>query len=130
MYRDKTNPVTKIALRTQLNYIAKITNYYDDLSNFYLSQTGEIFDEEQLKDIVEYSHIETLFIIFTAILDWEHQRKSIFFPTDESKGEILKKFLSSLADSNIKNLDDVLKLEEKITDFIDTIEFFFDYYFQ
>ena len=126
----KNNPITKLALRSQLNNIAKVLNYYDDLSEFYKDQMDEIISKEKLTEIIEYSHIETLFLIFTNILDWEHQRKSIFFDQDESKGKLLKQFLSALSDSKIKTMADIVKLEEKINEFYDTIEFFFDYYFQ
>ena len=126
----KNNPITKLALRSQLNNIAQVLNYYDDLSEFYKDQMDQIINKEKLMEIIEYSHIETLFLIFTNILDWEHQSKSIFFDQDESKGKLLKQFLSALSDSKIKNMADIIKLEEKINELYDTIEFFFDYYFQ
>ena len=130
MYSNKNNPITKLALRSQLNNIAQVLNYYDDLSECYKDQMDQIINKEKLMEIIEYSHIETLFLIFTNILDWEHQRKSIFFDQDESKGKLLKQFLSALSDSKIKNMADIIKLEEKINELYDTIEFFFDYYFQ
>ena len=130
MYSNKNNPITKLALRSQLNNIAQVLNYYDDLSEFYKDQMDQIINKEKLMEIIEYSHIETLFLIFTNILDWEHQRKSIFFDQDESKGKLLKQFLSALSDSKIKSMADIIKLEEKINELCDTIEFFFDYYFQ
>ncbi|MFX0188893.1 MAG: hypothetical protein ACFE8A_14300 [Candidatus Hodarchaeota archaeon] len=130
MYQTKSNPITKAALRTQLNNIARITNYYDDLSNIYTEQTDKIISQEKLMNLIEYSHIEVLFVIFTNILDWEHQKRSIFFPNDESKKEILKEFLDKLASSDIKNIEDIIEVEDKLNDFIDTIEFFFDFYFQ
>jgi len=130
MYSNKNNPITKLALRSQLNNIAQVLNYYDDLSEFYKDQMDQIINKEKLMEIIEYSHIETLFLIFTNILDWEHQRKSIFFDQDESKGKLLKQFLSALSDSKIKSMADIIKLEEKINELYDTIEFFFDYYFQ
>ena len=133
MYHRKNNPITKAALRTQLNNIARITNYYDDLSNFFSEDSDNMISKEKLIDFIEYSHIEVLFLIFTNILDWEHQCsqcRSMFFPDDESKGEILKEFLTKLASSDIKNLENVVELEEKLNDFINTTEFFFDYYFK
>lgn len=129
MYKSPKNPINKTALRTQLNNIARITNYYDDLSSFYEDRSTETITEK-LKDIIDYSHIETLFLIFTNILDWEHQKRSIFFPNDETKGKLLKEFLDKLASSDIENMDNVIELEEKINGFLDTIEFFFDYYFE
>jgi hypothetical protein len=130
MYHSKNNPITKAALRNQLNNLARITNYYDDLSDFYCDHTDTMLPKEKLKDLIEFSHIEVLFLIFTSILDWEHQKRSMFFLDDEPKGEILKEFLDKLASSDIKSLENIVELEEKINDFIDTIEFFFDYYFQ
>ena len=130
MYKSPNNPINKAALRNQLNNIAKLSNYYDDLSNLFSISSDQELTKEKIMNIVDYSHIEVLFLIFTSILDWEHQKRSMFFPDDESKGEILKEFLSQLASSDIKNIDNILELEEKINDFIDTIEFFFDYYFK
>ena len=129
MYKSPKNPINKAALRTQLNNIARITNYYDDLSSFYEDRSTEMITNK-LKDIIDFSHIETLFLIFTNILDWEHQKRSVFFPNDKTKGNLLKEFLSKLASSDIKNMDNVIELEEKINDFLDTIEFFFNYYFE
>ena len=129
MYKSPKNPINKAALRTQLNNIARITNYYDDLSSFYEDRSTETITNK-LKDIIDFSHIETLFLIFTNILDWEHQKRSVFFPNDKTKGNLLKEFLSKLASSDIKNMDNVIELEEKINDFLDTIEFFFNYYFE
>lgn len=130
MYKSPNNPINKAALRNQLNNIAKLANYYDDLSNFFSSSSDQELTKEKVKSIIDYSHIEVLFLIFTSILDWEHQKRSMFFPDDESKGDILKEFLNKLASSDIKNIDNILELEDKINDFIDTIEFFFDYYFK
>ena len=130
MFKSPNNPINKAALRNQLNNIAKLANYYDDLSNFYSEGSDQELTKEKLMNIIDYNHIEVLFLIFTSILDWEHQKRSMFFPDDESKGEILKEFLNKLASSDIKNLDNILELEDKINDFIDTIEFFFDYYFK
>ncbi|MFX1557324.1 MAG: hypothetical protein ACFFC9_08725, partial [Promethearchaeota archaeon] len=117
-------------LRTQLNSIARIANYYDKLSSYYNDRSSEIITREELIEIIDFSHIETLFLIFTNILDWEHQKRSVFFPNDKTKGQILKEFLDTLAKSDIKNIENVVDLEEKLHDFIDTIEFFFNYYFQ
>jgi len=130
MYKSPANPIKKEALRTQLNNIARIANYYDNLSSYYNDRSSEIITKEELIEIIDFSHIETLFLIFTNILDWEHQKRSIFFPNDETKGQILKEFLETLAKSDIKNMENVVDLEEKFHDFIDTIEFFFNYYFQ
>ena len=113
MYKSPANPIKKEALRTQLNNIARITNYYDNLSSYYNDRSSEIITKEELIEIIDFSHIETLFLIFTNILDWEHQKRSVFFSNDETKGQILKEFLETLAKSDIKSMENVVDLEEK-----------------
>ena len=122
MYKDKDSPINQAALRAQLDNIAYITNYYNDLSNFYKDQTEIIITKEKLHNLIEYSHMEKLFLIFTNILDWEHYRASLLFPTDKNKEKILKEFLKKLASSEIKNVEDLLDIEQSIDKFTKEVE--------
>ena len=121
MYQSRNNPISKAALRSQLNNMARMTNYYDNLSNFYSDQSDALTTKEKLKDLIEYSHIEVLFLIFTNILDWEHYKSSLLFPTDKGKEKMLKEFLERLASSDIKNVDDIIDLEQQIDTFVEAI---------
>ena len=122
MYKDKESPINQAALRAQLDNIAYITNYYNDLSNFYKDQTEIIITKEKLFNLIEYSHMEKLFLIFTNILDWEHYRASLLFPTDKNKEKMLKEFLKKLASSKIKSIDDLSEIEQSIEKFVKEIE--------
>ncbi|GAJ13791.1 unnamed protein product, partial [marine sediment metagenome] len=55
-----------------------------------------------------------LFLILTSILDWEHYRNSFIFPEDKEKEKEFKKFLTKVASEEIKSIDDILDLEQKI----------------
>ena len=121
MYKDEKSPINKAALRNQLDNIARITNYYNDLSAFYKDQTKQLIDRKKLQDIIDYSHIETLFLIFTNILDYEHYRSSLLFPADKRKEGLLKEFLGRLASSDIKSVHDLVDLEGTIDKFIENI---------
>jgi hypothetical protein len=121
MYRDEESPINQTALRTQLDNIARLTNYYDDLSDFYTDHTKIMITKEKLQDLIDYSHIEVLFLIFTNILDWEHYKSSLIFPTDKSKEKLLKEFLGKLASSEIKNINDIVDLEQTIDTFIESV---------
>jgi len=122
MYKDEESPINKAALRLQLDNIARITNYYNDLSNFYSDHTKDLITKEKLISLIEYSHIETLFLVFSNILDWEHYKSSLLFPTDKSKEKLLKEFLNKLASSDIKDVDDIIDLEQGINTFVDAVE--------
>jgi len=122
MYKDKDSPINQAALRAQLDNIAYITNYYNDLSSFYKDQTEIILTKEKLMNLIEYSHMEKLFLIFTNILDWEHYRASLLFPTDKNKEKMLKEFLNRLASSEIRNMEDLMEIEQSIEDFTRQIE--------
>jgi len=122
MYKDEESPINKAALRLQLDNIARITNYYNDLSNFYSDHTKDLITKEKLLSLIEYSHIETLFLVFSNILDWEHYKSSLLFPTDKSKEKLLKEFLNKLASSDIKDVDDIIDLEQGINTFVDAVE--------
>jgi hypothetical protein len=122
MYKDDESPINQAALRSQLDNIARITNYYDDLSDFYTDHTKFLITKDKLQSLLDYSHIEVLFLIFTNILDWEHYKSSLLFPTDKAKEKILKEFLNKLASSEIKNVDDIIDLEQKIETFVQDIE--------
>jgi len=122
MYKDEQSPINKAALRLQLDNIARITNYYNDLSNFYSDHTKDLITKEKLLSLIEYSHIETLFLVFSNILDWEHYKSSLLFPTDKSKEKLLKEFLNKLASSDIKDVDDIIDLEQGINTFVDAVE--------
>ena len=122
MYRDEESPINKAALRSQLDNIARLTNYYNDLSGFYRDQTKQLITPEKFKSLIEYSHIEILFLIFTNILDWEHYKSSLLFPTDKAKEKILKEFLSKIASADIKDVDDIVDLEQTIESFVDSIQ--------
>jgi len=124
MYKDENSPINKAALKSQLDNIARITNYYNDLSGFYQDQTKSLITKEKLLSIIEYSHIELLFLIYTNILDWEHYKSSLLFPTDKNKEKLLKEFLGKLASSEIKNIDDLVDLEQNINNFLESIEIF------
>jgi hypothetical protein len=78
--------------------------------------------KDKLQGLIDYSHVEVLFLIFTNILDWEHYKASLLFPTDKSKEKLLKEFLARLASSEIKNVDDIVDLEQSIDNFIQSIE--------
>jgi len=123
MYKDEKSPINKAALRSQLGNIARISGYYNDLSDFYKDQSKQLIDREKLEGIIEYSHIETLFLIFTNILDWEHYKSSLLFPADKAKEKLLKEFLAKLASSDIKKLEDLVDLEVDIDNFVENIEF-------
>jgi len=122
MYKDQDSPINKVALQTQLDNIARITNYYNDLSNFYKDHTSQLMTKDKILGLIEYSHIEVLFIIFTNILDWEHYKSSLLFPTDKAKEKILKEFLERIASSDIKNVEDLIDLEQEIDTFVQAIE--------
>ena len=122
MYKDQNSPINKVALQTQLDNIARITNYYNDLSNFYKDHTSQLMTKDKILGLIEYSHIEVLFIIFTNILDWEHYKSSLLFPTDKAKEKILKEFLERIASSDIKNVEDLIDLEQEIDTFVQAIE--------
>lgn len=122
MYRDEESPINQAALHTQLDNIARLTNYYDDLSEFYTDHTKIMITKDKLQSLIEYSHVEILFLIFTNILDWEHYKSSLLFPTDKSKEKILKEFLSKLASSEIKDVEDIIDLEQAIDSFVQSIE--------
>ncbi|MHA1273223.1 MAG: hypothetical protein ACTSQJ_01245 [Promethearchaeota archaeon] len=122
MYKDENSPINKAALRSQLDNIARITNYYNDLSNFYKDHTKQLIPKEKLMEIIDYSHIEILFLIFSNILDWEHYKSSLLFPTNKTKEKMLKEFLNKLASSDIKDVEDVIDLEQTIETFVEEIE--------
>ncbi len=122
LYKDEDSPINQAALQTQLDNIARLTNYYNDLSNFYKDHTKDLITKDKLLNLVDYSHIEILFLIFSNILDWEHYRSSLLFPTDKVKEKILKEFLNKLASIDIKDIDDIIDLEQSIDVFIEAIE--------
>jgi len=122
MYKDEESPINQAALSSQLNNIARLTNYYDDLSDFYKDHTKIMITKEKLKGLVEYSHIEILFLIFTNILDWEHYKSSLIFPHDKNKEKLLKEFLNKIASADITDLDDLIDLEQTIDTFVGNIE--------
>ncbi len=122
MYKDEESPINQAALRSQLDNIARLTNYYDDLSDFYTDHTMTMITKDKLQGLLEYSHVEVLFLIFTNILDWEHYKASLLFPTDKSKEKLLKEFLAKLASSEIKDVEDVIDLEQAIDNFVQSIE--------
>jgi len=122
MYKDQDSPINKAALRAQLDNIARITNYYNDLSSFYKDHTKKLITKEKVLNLIEYSHIEVLFLIFSNILDWEHYKSSLLFPTDKAKEKILKEFLNKLASSDIKDVEDIIDLEQEIETFVQAIE--------
>jgi len=122
MYRDDESPINQAALHTQLDNIARLTNYYNDLSNFYKDHTKALITKEKLQSLIEYSHIEILFLIFTNILDWEHYKSSLIFPHDKQKEKLLKEFLNKIASSEIKEIDDIIDLEVDINKFIESVQ--------
>lgn len=122
MYKDEESPINQAALHAQLDNIARLTNYYDDLSDFYTDHTKTMITKEKLQGLIEYSHVEVLFLIFTNILDWEHYKASLLFPTDKAKEKLLKEFLAKLASSEIKDVEDVIDLEQIIDSFVQSIE--------
>ena len=122
MYRAEDSPINQAALRTQLDNIARLTNYYDDLSDFYTDHTKGLINKEKFQELIDYSHVEILFLVFTNILDWEHYKSSLLFPTDKNKEKILKEFLSKLASSDIKDVEDIIDLEQAIDTFVESIE--------
>jgi len=122
LYKDEESPINQAALRSQLDNIARITNYYDDLSDFYTDHTKLLITKEKLQSLLDFSHIEVLFLIFTNILDWEHYKSSLLFPTNKTKEKLLKEFLNKLASSEIKNVDDIIDLEQIIETFVQDIE--------
>lgn len=122
LYKDEDSPINQAALQTQLDNIARLTNYYNDLSNFYKDHTKDLITKDKLLNLVDYSHIEILFLIFSNILDWEHYRSSLLFPTDKVKEKILKEFLNKLASIDIKEIDDIVDLEQSIDVFIESVE--------
>jgi len=60
--------------------------------------------------------------VFTNILDWEHYKSSLIFPHDKQKEKLLKEFLSKLASSDIKEVEDLIDLEQTIDTFVKSIE--------
>ncbi len=122
LYKDEDSPINQAALQTQLENIARLTNYYNDLSNFYKDHTKDLITKNKLLNLLDYSHIEILFLIFSNILDWEHYRSSLLFPTDKAKEKLLKEFLNKLASVDIKDLDDIVDLEQNIDGFIESVE--------
>ncbi len=122
LYKDEESPINQAALRSQLDNIARITNYYDDLSDFYTDHTKLLITKDKLQSLLDFSHIEVLFLIFTNILDWEHYKSSLLFPTDKTKEKLLKEFLNKLASSEIKDVDDIIDLEQIIESFVESIE--------
>ncbi|MFX1373403.1 MAG: hypothetical protein ACFFCE_16235 [Promethearchaeota archaeon] len=122
MYKDENSPINQAALQTQLQNIARLTNYYDDLSDFYTDHTQIMITKEKLQGLIDYSHVEILFLVFTNILDWEHYKASLLFPTDKTKEKLLKEFLGKLASADIKDVDDIVDLEQTIEDFVQSIE--------
>lgn len=122
MYKDENSPINKAALKAQLDNIARITHYYNDLSNFYKDQTKELINKDKFFEILDYSHVEVLFILFTSILDWEHYNSSLLFPQDKEKEKMLRKFLDQLASSKIKNVEDVVDLEQQIDDLVQSLQ--------
>ncbi|TFG26119.1 MAG: hypothetical protein EU532_10700 [Promethearchaeota archaeon] len=122
MYKDEESPINQAALQTQLENIARLTNYYNDLSNFYKDHTKNLITKDKLLNLIEYTHIEILFLIFSNILDWEHYRSSLLFPTDKSKEKLLKEFLNKLASIDIKDVEDIIDLEQSIDNFIQSVE--------
>ncbi|MFX1406685.1 MAG: hypothetical protein ACFFC9_06595 [Promethearchaeota archaeon] len=122
MYRDEESPINQAALHTQLDNIARLTNYYNDLSNFYKDHTKALITKEKLQSLIEYSHIEILFLIFTNILDWEHYKSSLIFPHNKQKEKLLKEFLNKIASSEIKEIDDIIDLEVDINKFIERVQ--------
>jgi len=122
LYKDEGSPINQAALQSQLDNIARLTNYYNDLSNFYKDHTRDLITKDKLLSLIEYSHLEILFLIFSNILDWEHYRSSLLFPTDKAKEKLLKEFLNKLASSEIKDVEDVVDLEQIIDSFIESVE--------
>ena len=122
LYKDEESPINQSALRSQLDNIARLTNYYDDLSDFYTDHTKIMITQEKLRNLVDYSHVEILFLVFTNILDWEHYKSSLLFPTDKVKEKLLKEFLAKLASSEIKDINDIVDLEQTIESFIENVE--------
>lgn len=122
LYKDEDSPINQAALQTQLDNIARLTNYYNDLSNFYKDHTKDLITKDKLLNLIDYSHIEIMFLIFSNILDWEHYRSSLLFPTDKVKEKILKEFLNKLASIDIKEIDDIVDLEQSIDVFIESVE--------
>jgi hypothetical protein len=122
LYKDEDSPINQAALQSQLENIARLTNYYNDLSNFYKDHTKDLITKDKLLNLIDYSHIEILFLIFSNILDWEHYRSSLLFPTDKAKEKILKEFLNKLASIDIKDADDIVDLEHSIDIFIQSVE--------
>ncbi len=121
MYEGKDSPINQAALQAQLENIARLTNYYNDLSEFYKDSTKELITKEKVLELIDYSHVERLFLVFSNILDWEHYKSSLLFPTDKEKEKLLKEFLNKLASSEIKEIDDIIDLEQDIDDFIKNI---------
>ncbi|MFX0022300.1 MAG: hypothetical protein ACFE9S_08225 [Candidatus Hermodarchaeota archaeon] len=121
MYKDEESPINQAALHTQLGNIARLTDYYDDLSDFYTDHTKEMITREKLQSLIDYSHIEILFLVFTNILDWEHYKSSLIFPQDKNKEKLLKAFLEKIASTEIKDIDDIVDLEQTIDTFIEGV---------
>jgi hypothetical protein len=121
MYNDDS-PISQAALQTQLDNVARITNYYNDLSGFYKDQTKTLITKDKLLSLIDYSHIEKLFLVFTNILDYEHYKSSLIFPHDKEKEKLLKAFLNRIASSDIKEVEDLIDLEQAIDSFIESIE--------
>ena len=121
MYSDDS-PISQAALQSQLDNVARITNYYNDLSGFYKDQTQTLITKDKLFSLIEYSHIEKIFLVFTNILDYEHYRSSLIFPRDKQKEKLLKEFLNRIASSDIKEVNDLIDLEQAIDTFIESVE--------
>ena len=58
----------------------------------------------------------------TNILDYEHYKSSLIFPHDKEKEKLLKAFLNRIASSDIKEVEDLVDLEQAIDGFIESIE--------
>ena len=121
MYSDDS-PISQAALQSQLDNVARITNYYNDLSGFYKDQTQTLITKDKLISLIEYSHIEKIFLVFTNILDYEHYKSSLIFPQDKNKEKLLKEFLNRIASSDIKEVNDLIDLEQAIDTFIESVE--------
>jgi hypothetical protein len=121
MYKDEDSPINQAALSAQLGNIARLTDYYDDLSDFYTDHTKVMITREKLQSLIDYSHIEILFLVFTNILDWEHYKSSLIFPQDKNKEKLLKGFLEKIASTEIKDIEDIIDLEQTIESFIESV---------
>ena len=62
MYKDEDSPINQAALRIQLSNIARLTNYYDDLSDFYTDHTKIMITKEKFQ-----SWIAAIVILLTLL---------------------------------------------------------------